>query len=67
MIKNRHGKDGVLLTNGPAKMMQAFGIHDKNWNLHFLSDSPFAIDLDDRHKKNSPGNNCCSACWYQSI
>ena len=35
MIKNRHGKDGVLLTNGPAKMMQAFGIHDKNWNLHF--------------------------------
>ena len=51
MIKNRHGKDGVLLTNGPAKMMQAFGIHDKNWNLHFLSDSPFAIDLDDRHKK----------------
>ena len=51
MIKNRHGKDGFLLTNGPAKMMQAFGIHDKNWNLHFLSDSPFAIDLDDRHKK----------------
>ncbi|PKZ26671.1 3-methyladenine DNA glycosylase [Lactobacillus crispatus] len=46
-----YGKDGVLLTNGPAKMMQAFGIHDKNWNLHFLSDSPFAIDLDDRHKK----------------
>lgn len=49
MIKNRNGKNGVLLTNGPAKMMQAFGIHDKNWNLHFLSDSPFAIDLD--HKK----------------
>ena len=50
MIKNRHGKDGVLLTNGPAKMLQAFGIHDKNWNLHFLSDYPFAIALDDRHK-----------------
>jgi len=27
MIKNRSGKQGVLLTNGPAKMMQAFGIH----------------------------------------
>ena len=32
-------------------MMQAFGIHDKNWNLHFLSDSPFIIDLDDNHKR----------------
>ena len=51
MIKNRAGKNGVLLTNGPAKMMQAFGIHDKKWNLHFLSDSPFKIDLDDNHKK----------------
>ncbi|GAA0197837.1 hypothetical protein GCM10008918_19200 [Lactobacillus kefiranofaciens subsp. kefiranofaciens] len=51
MIKNRNGKSGVLLTNGPAKMMQAFGIHDKNWNLHFLSDSPFAIDLNDQHKR----------------
>ena len=51
MIKNRNGKSGVLLTNGPAKMMQAFGIHDKNWNLHFLSDSPFIIDLEDKHRK----------------
>lgn len=51
MIKNRSGKSGVLLTNGPAKMMQAFGIHDKNWNLHFLSDSPFTIDLDNKHKR----------------
>ena len=51
MIKNRAGKNGVLLTNGPAKMMQAFGIHSKKWNLHFLSDSPFKIDLDDNHKK----------------
>lgn len=51
MIKNRSGKSGVLLTNGPAKMMQAFGIHDKNWNLHFLSDSPFKIDLEDDHRK----------------
>lgn len=31
--------------------MQAFGIHDKNWNLHFLSDSPFKIDLEDAHRK----------------
>lgn len=51
MIKNRHGKDGILLTNGPAKMMQAFGIHSRHWDLHFLSDSPFSIDLNDDHKK----------------
>ena len=51
MIKNRNGIICVLLTNGPAKMMQAFGIHDKNWNLHFLSDSPFIIDLEDKHRK----------------
>lgn len=51
MIKNRSGKKGILLTNGPAKMMQAFGIHSRYWDLHFLSDSPFVIDLDDNHKK----------------
>ncbi|GAA3630576.1 DNA-3-methyladenine glycosylase [Lactobacillus hamsteri] len=51
MKKNRNGKDGVLLTNGPAKMMQAFGIHSRHWDLHFLSDSPFTIDLNDNHKK----------------
>lgn len=51
MIKNRSGKQGVLSTNGPAKMMQAFGIHSRHWDLHFLSDSPFIIDLDDNHKK----------------
>lgn len=51
MTQNRNGKNGVLLTNGPAKMMQAFGIHSRNWDLHFLSDSPFAIDLNDENKK----------------
>lgn len=50
MITNRSGKSGPLLTNGPAKMMQAFGIHNKDWNLHFLSKSPFTIDLNDNHK-----------------
>lgn len=45
MVKNRHGKSGQLLTNGPAKMMQAFGIHSRQWDLHPLADSPFEIDL----------------------
>lgn len=48
MIKNRHGKGGVLLTNGPAKMMQAFGIKSRKWDLHPLDDSPFSIDLSQR-------------------
>lgn len=51
MEQNRHGKSGVLLTNGPAKMMQAFGIHSRHWDLHFLSNSPFTIDLNERHKR----------------
>lgn len=50
MIKNRSGKTGPLLTNGPGKMMQALGITSRKWDLHFLSDSPFTIDLDDDHK-----------------
>lgn len=53
MKRNRHGKSGVLLTNGPAKMMQAFGIKSRYWDLHFLSSSPFAIDLDDKNKKKA--------------
>ena len=50
MEKNRHYKTGILLTNGPAKMMQAFGIDSRKWDLHSLEDSPFDIDLD--HKKS---------------
>lgn len=49
MIKNRHGKDGVLTTNGPGKMMQAFGIDSRKWDLVALEDSPFSIDLN--HKR----------------
>ncbi|MGQ5709984.1 DNA-3-methyladenine glycosylase [Lactobacillus sp. PSON] len=51
MIKNRSGKSGPLLTNGPGKMMQALGITSRKWDLHFLDDSPFTIDLNDKHKK----------------
>jgi DNA-3-methyladenine glycosylase len=45
MLKNRGGKDGVLLTNGPAKLMQAMGIKSRSWDLAPLADSPFVIDL----------------------
>lgn len=48
MLKNRGGKDGVLLTNGPAKLMQAMGIKSRNWDLAPLADSPFVIDLTEK-------------------
>ena len=51
METNRHGKTGVLLTNGPGKLMQAFGITSRKWDLHDMNDTPFAIDLNDQHKK----------------
>ncbi|QNQ81057.1 DNA-3-methyladenine glycosylase [Lactobacillus sp. PV034] len=49
MEANRNHKTGILLTNGPAKMMQAFGIDSRKWDLHSLAQSPFDIDLN--HKK----------------
>lgn len=49
MIKNRNGKTGPLITNGPGKMMQAFGITSRRWDLAALEDSPFDIDL--KHKR----------------
>lgn len=49
MIKNRSGKTGPLLTNGPGKMMQALGITSRKWDLVDLADSPFDIDID--HKR----------------
>lgn len=53
MVKNRNGKNGVLLTNGPGKMMQAFGINSRKWDLLPLAQSPFAIDINDESKKIS--------------
>ena len=38
MIKNRNGKTGPLLTNGPGKMMQALGITSRKWDLARLED-----------------------------
>ncbi len=50
MIKNRNGKTGPLLTNGPGKMMQAFGITSRKWDLARLEDSPFDIDINHKRK-----------------
>ena len=55
MIKNRNGKTGPLLTNGPGKMMQAFGITSRKWDLARLEDSPFDIDIN--HKKDVKKNH----------
>ncbi|MCF1783614.1 DNA-3-methyladenine glycosylase [Lactobacillus mulieris] len=45
MIKNRAGKTGPLITNGPAKMMQAFGVTSRKWDLHPINQTPFSVDL----------------------
>ncbi|BDZ32153.1 DNA-3-methyladenine glycosylase [Lactiplantibacillus sp. WILCCON 0030] len=47
MIANR-GKNGVLVSNGPGKLMQALGIQDQAMNLMPINDSDLAIDLGHR-------------------
>jgi DNA-3-methyladenine glycosylase len=42
LLEKRRGKQGVDLTNGPAKLCQALGI-DKNMNGHDLHHSPFRL------------------------
>ncbi len=46
MEANRHGRGGQELTNGPAKLCQAFGIN-KAWNGHNLSEPPLQLVLQD--------------------
>lgn len=46
MQKNRPGKSDIDLTNGPAKLMQALGIQDKDRNFKLIADcSDLTIDL----------------------
>jgi DNA-3-methyladenine glycosylase len=44
MSENRHGRNGIQLTNGPAKLCEAYGI-DKTWNGHDLSLPPITLIL----------------------
>lgn len=46
MLARRKGREGVDLTNGPAKWCQAFGI-DKSWNGHDLEKLPLILRLRD--------------------
>ena len=46
MEQNRNGRSGVELTNGPAKLCQAFGI-DKKWNGHDLAELPMRLIVND--------------------
>jgi len=43
MERNRHGRGGTELTNGPAKVCQALGI-DKTYNGHNLQESPLILE-----------------------
>ncbi|MEJ6400815.1 DNA-3-methyladenine glycosylase [Nicoliella lavandulae] len=49
IMKQNRSKGGVNLTNGPGKLMEAFGIHDCDLNLQLVNDCPFKMDLD--HKR----------------
>lgn len=44
MARNRQGRSGHELTNGPAKLCQALGI-DKSWNGHDLRTGPLELVL----------------------
>lgn len=44
MSHRRHGLDGESLTNGPAKLCQAFGI-DKLLNGHDLREAPLRLEI----------------------
>lgn len=46
MTANRRGRGGLQLTNGPAKLCQAFGI-DRAWNGHDLRVPPLQLILDE--------------------
>jgi len=44
MMQERRGRGGVGITNGPAKLCQAFGI-DKHLNGHDLSKPPLQLEI----------------------
>jgi DNA-3-methyladenine glycosylase len=44
MAENRHGRGGLELTNGPAKLCQALAI-DRSWNGHDLRKGPLQLVL----------------------
>jgi DNA-3-methyladenine glycosylase len=47
MAERRHGRSGIELTNGPAKLCQALAI-DKTLNGHDLRQSPFQLLTGDK-------------------
>jgi DNA-3-methyladenine glycosylase len=46
MQKNRHGRAGIELTNGPAKLCQAYDI-TRQWNGHDLRQPPIILSVAD--------------------
>lgn len=44
MEQNRHGHGSTALTNGPAKLCEAYGIN-RTWNGHDLSQKPLTLQL----------------------
>lgn len=46
MEQNRYGRSGLELTNGPAKLCEAYQI-DKRWNGHDLQEKPLQLVMRD--------------------
>ena len=42
IMRANRPKTGSELTNGPGKLMQAFGVTDLRWNNVVITDSPFS-------------------------
>ncbi|MFD1672903.1 DNA-3-methyladenine glycosylase [Agrilactobacillus yilanensis] len=45
MIKNRRGRTGIEISNGPGKLCQALAIHTLTYNGQSLAQSPLSVDL----------------------
>ncbi len=48
VMEQNRTRHGVELTNGPGKLMEAFGIADKNMNMEIFGDSKLNIHQDDK-------------------
>lgn len=52
IMQDNRPVDGVNITNGPGKLMQALGIQSKEMNMQSLETADITIALDDQLKKH---------------
>lgn len=47
-MQSNRGLQGINLTNGPGKLVQALGIHDRQLDGQSMADAPLKINLDSK-------------------